>query len=232
VRLSFLDVLLEGYLAAKGRMSFVQIGANDGKINDPIFAFVMRNRAATRILLIEPQPEVIPFLRENYAEHADASIYNGAVGTGEGLTLYRVKPALWNAYNPPYMKDAPAYRVPSGFTSSSIEHVRRHAAGNFRMEAPLDDCIEALCVPCLTLHALLTQQSWGEEIDVLQVDAEGADDEVIYASDLPRLKPRLVNYERSHLSAEKQQKLEAFLADLGYKLMHWSGSDSTAILQR
>jgi len=139
LRLTFLEVLLQGYLAAKGRMNLVQVGANDGRINDPIHAFVMRNRALTRILLIEPQPEIIPFLKQNYAAHPDAHIHQGAIGPDDNLRLFRVKPALWAAYNPPYMKDAPAYRVPSGFTSSSIAHVRRHAEGNFRIEARLDE---------------------------------------------------------------------------------------------
>lgn len=229
--LTFLDVLLEGYLAAKGRINVVQIGANDGKINDPIFPFVMRNRSATRILLIEPQTEVVPFLRENYAGHPDATIHEGAIGNAEALHLYRVKPALWNAYNPPYLKDAPAYRVPSGFTSSSIDHVRQHAKGNFRIDAPLDECIEQISVPCTALHALLARLSWGFDVDVLQIDAEGADDEVIYAADTDRLRPRLINYERSHLSEGRRQKLETFLAHQGYKILHWSGSDTTAILQ-
>lgn len=231
LRLTFLDVLLEGYLAAKGRMNVVQVGANDGKINDPIFPFVMRNRAATRILLIEPQPEIVPFLTENYRDHPDAIIHAGAIGNAETLHLYRVKPALWDAYNPPYMQDAPAYRVPSGFTSSSLAHVRRHAEGNFRIDAPIEECIEEISVPCTTLHALVSRLSWGLDVDLLQIDAEGADDEVIYAADTDRLRPRLINYERTHLGQVRQQKLEAFLAHQGYKILHWSGSDTMAILQ-
>ena len=230
LRLTFLEVLLQGYLAAKGRMNLVQVGANDGRINDPIHAFVMRNRALTRILLIEPQPEIIPFLKQNYAAHPDAHIHQGAIGPDDNLRLFRVKPALWAAYNPPYMKDAPAYRVPSGFTSSSIAHVRRHAEGNFRIEARLDDCIEELRGPCSTLHALIARLSWTQDIEVLQIDAEGADDEVIYASDIEHLRPRLINFERRHLSDQRQQTLAAFLAGQGYSLLNWSDSDSTAIL--
>ena len=232
LQLTFLDILLEGYLAAKGRMNFVQIGANDGRINDPIFPFVMRNRTATTILLIEPQREIVPFLRESYADHPDATIHEGAIGTGETLVLFRVKPELWNSYNPPYNQDAPSYRVPSGFASSSIEHVRRHAEGNFRIDAPLEDCIEAISVPCAPLHALISRLSWNHDVDVLQVDAEGADDEVIYASDTERLRPRVINYERTHLTEEKRQRLEAFLVRQGYRVLHWSGSDTAAILQR
>lgn len=231
MKVTYFDALLEGYLAAKGKMNFVQIGANDGKFGDPIFPFVMRNKSATKILLIEPQPEVLPFLRQHYAGHPDAIIHGGAIGAGESLALFRVKPELWSSYNATYLQDAPAYRVPSGFASSSIEHVRRHAEGNIRVDARLEDCIEQLSVPCTTLHALIAQLAWGPDVDILQVDAEGADDAVIFASDTQRLRPRIINYERSHLTEERRMALEAFLIRQGYRIVHWSGSDTVAILQ-
>jgi len=80
------------------------------------------------------------------------------------------------------------------------------------------------------LHALIARLSWTQDIDVLQIDAEGADDEVIYASDIERLRPRLINFERRHLSDQRQQTLAAFLAGQGYSILNWSDSDSTAIL--
>lgn len=231
MKVTFLEALLEGYLAAKRRVNIVQIGANDGKFGDPLYPFVMRHRMATRILLIEPQSEVLPFLREHYAGHPDATIHCGAIGKGDRLVLFRVKPELWNSYNVTYLHEAPAYRVPSGFASSSIEHVRGHAEGNLRTSAGLDDGIERIEVPCTTLHALVTQLDWGPEVDILQIDAEGADDEVVYASDTQVLRPRIVNYERSHLTEERRQRLEAFLVRQGYRLFHWSGSDTLAVLQ-
>jgi hypothetical protein len=130
------------------------------------------------------------------------------------------------------MQDAPAYRVPSGFASSSSQHVRRHAEENFRIDAPLEDCIDQISVPCTTSNALISRLSWAHDVDILQIDAEGADDEVIFASDTDRLKPRLTNYERSHLTEERRQRLEAFLIRQGYRILHWSGADTVAILQR
>jgi FkbM family methyltransferase len=229
---TFLDSLLESLLAAKGRLNLVQIGANDGRINDPIFPFAMRNKGATSILLIEPQIEIIPFLKESYADHPRATIHCGAIGAGDTLRLFRVKPELWNAYDAPYLRDAPAYRVPSGFASSSIEHVRRHARGNIRVDAALEDCIEAITVPCATLDALISTLPWDRDVDVLQVDAEGADDEVIHACDLDRLAPWLINFERAHLSASRRQALEAYLAQRGYVVRHWSNSDTVAVRRR
>lgn len=229
--MNFFEALLEKYLAIKQNMNIVQIGANDGKINDPVFQFVMDHKSVIRILLIEPQPEIIPYLKENYARHEFATVYNGAIGQGESLVLYRVKPALWDSYNPPYLKDAPAYRVPSGFTSSSAQHVYRHAQGNILVDVPLDSCIEEIKVSCMTLKSLISELSWGFDIDVLQIDTEGSDDEMIYSSDIPFLKPKIINYENMHLTKDRKQGVEAFLMKAGYEIIHWNGTDTIALLR-
>ena len=228
--MTYYEALLKTYLESVQAISVVQIGANDGRIGDPIYSFVMENKTATRVLLIEPQPEIIPFLEDNYKTHERVTIFNGAIGSGEVLELFRVRPELWDSYNPPYMKDAPPYRVPSGFTSSSLEHVMRHASGNFTFEGRLEDCIEKISVPCMNLEKLITSLSWETAFDVLQIDAEGTDDDVIYSSDVPTLRPGIINYERMHLNKAKQERLEAFLVAEGYELVHWNPSDTAAIL--
>ena len=48
-----------------------------------------------------------------YADHPAASIHNGAIGAGEQLVLYRIRPELWESIRGSYLKGAPAYRAPS-----------------------------------------------------------------------------------------------------------------------
>ena len=143
---------LLGQLATKQTtINIVEVGANDGRINDPIYSFVMSHKETTCVLLIEPQPELIPILKENYKEHRSVTIFNGAIGPTRTIALFRVKPALWPCYNPPYMQDAPSYRVPSGFASGLQKHVLDHARGNLPADLPLEQCIEetACSVPSI-----------------------------------------------------------------------------------
>jgi hypothetical protein len=45
-------------------VNIVQVGANDGKTNDPIYDFVSDNKYKTNIILIEPAKQVTPYLRK------------------------------------------------------------------------------------------------------------------------------------------------------------------------
>ena len=68
-----------------------------------------------------------------------------------------------------------------------------------------------LHVPCLRLTDALESLGRSVEIDVLQVDVEGFDDEVIYACDLDRTRPAIVYFEENHLPAEQRRRLRNHL---------------------
>jgi hypothetical protein len=207
-----------------------QIGANDGRINDPIYNIMMSQRHATRILLIEPQVDVIPYLRANYAGHPEAIIWAGAIAAAPELVLHRLRPELYGVFERRYLRNSPAYRVPSGFSSSSREHVMRHVSGNLPGHIDLADAIEELRAPCSRLQALLQDVNWkGAGIDVLQVDTEGEDDATIYACDLEQLKPILINFEHAHLSPQRTRVLYEYLIKLGYRLYRYHAMDSLAV---
>ena len=75
-----LEKFLDQLATRQATINIVEVGANDGRINDPIYSFVMNHKETTCVLLIEPQAELIPFLQENYKEHRSVTIFNGAKG--------------------------------------------------------------------------------------------------------------------------------------------------------
>ncbi len=227
--LDFLETLLLGALAAEGRLNVVQVGANDGSHSDPIYRFLMKYKQSTTALLIEPQPEIIGYLQDAYADHPDASIYNGAIGAGERLTLYRIRPDLWDSFRVSYLKGAPAYRAPSGLTSGNKAHVIAAASRHLANKVPAEEAVEELHVPCTQLRPLLVGRGFPLTFHLLQVDAEGADDEVLFACNLEDLCPAIINFESKHLVGQRMARLEALLSGLGYTLYHWNKTDTVAL---
>jgi FkbM family methyltransferase len=221
---------LRGALAVHGSLSFVQIGANDGAIGDPLYEFVKANAASTQIVLVEPQKFLIPILSENYAYHPNKFIFNGAVGEKGELSLYGVNPDFWPQLNVPYArrKNWPSYRAPTGITSSRREHVRSWLAKYLPKSVKPEDAIQKFDVPCLPLAEVLQSLQRPLKIDVLQVDVEGADDEVIYCCDLERTAPGIIHFEAEHLSQERLGRLRAYLGSNGY-VVYSLGSNSLAI---
>lgn len=227
--MSYLEQFLESLALRKDVLNIVQVGANDGRINDPIYDFVMSNKKRTRLLLIEPQPELIPILQQNYKGHPCAVIFNGAIGPLATFALFRVKPELWRYYDPPYMKEAPAYRVPSGLASGSRQHIMDHAGGNLPRALPIEDCLEELQVPSRRLIELECDFPQLRDIDLLQIDTEGLDDVTVRSCNIDILAPKLINYEFCHLGTERHEKLKDYLVDHNYRLFQWNASDVLAV---
>ena len=229
-RLSMLhEQALNQLLTLKRCVNIVQIGANDGRINDPIYEFVIRNKGNTKIVLVEPQTNVVPYLRENYKKHKNATVVNCAVGPNGVLKLYRLKPQYYDVFVKRYLEDTPNYRVPTGFTSSTRAHVVNGIQGNLPADISIDDAIEEIEVPCMGLKDILRSISWEEQIDLLQIDVEGMDDQVIYECSVSETKPLLINFEHNHLSDEKHKRLHEYLLSKGYLVFRYSSDDSMAI---
>lgn len=222
---------LDDVFARLGRqpvITIVQVGANDGRINDPIFDFVQRHRAATRLLLIEPQPEIIPHLRDSYRDHPAAAIACCAIAPASPLVLHRVRPALWPEYRVGYLPDAPAYRAPSGVASASRQHVIDHARP--ALNRAVENCVESIEVPARRLGSFAAEWPHLDAIDLLQIDTEGEDDVTLSACDLATLRPRFINYEYRHLDDDRRRRLVQMLTALGYRVRPWSRYDCLAVL--
>jgi len=227
-----LETVLQCIVASEKMMNIVQVGANDGSHSDPIHNFLMENKEFTNALLIEPQPDIIQYLENSYANHPNVTIFNGAIGDGDKLLLYRIKSKLWSYFHAPYLEDAPDYRAPSGFTSVNKQHVVNAAKEYLDDTLSPEDAVEEINVPCKRLYDLISDMDFPKKIHLLQVDTEGADDQVIYACDIDELRPTIINYEYKHLNSDRNAKLEDFLVSNGYKLYQWNASDTLAIKRR
>lgn len=228
---NYYDHLLRAYLGSKDATKIVQIGANDGRINDPIYEAVMDHRNSTEILLIEPQTEVIPFLIDNYLLHPKCTIVNAAVGPDQDFILYRLKPAFWEVLNKRHLQNAPIYRVPTGFASCMKDHVLNHIYGNLPASINVSEAIEELKLPSSSLLEIIKNYQFPINIDLLQVDCEGMDDEVLYCCNLFQTRPEIINFERCHLSVNRFNHLVSYLEKFHYSINCWSQADCLAVQQ-
>lgn len=220
--------LLRLLLALQGRLKIVIVGANDGMINDPIYEFVMANAGRTRVLLIEPLAEVLPYLRENYSRHPDHRIANCAVGNDGALHLYVVRREWWERFQPAYAKGWPPYRAPLGVSSSA----RGHLEQALRCEGlEPDEAIGSVTVQAKELEAVLAEAGWQAPIDVLQIDAEGCDDSVIRSANLASSIPRLILFEHHNMPRERLEMLAEYLSAHRYRL-YPAGGDTLAVRSR
>lgn len=220
---SFIYGLLEGISCKiSNKIKIVQVGANDGVTNDPLNEWVNNNLDANQLILIEPQSNVFEKLIKNYSSHPSAYFYNNAIGEKGQLRLYRIN----QQYNHLYRGI-----TASGITSFNRDYVLGKISKNLAIpkgDEP-EKYLESFTIDTLPLADLLLENHPTINIDFLQIDTEGFDDQVIYQSNIETFKPSVINFEFIHLSKPKQEQLYQYLSTLSYKIIHWSSEDACAI---
>jgi FkbM family methyltransferase len=218
-------------LGEQPSLSIVQVGAFIGDTpNDPLVSFLRHQldpatkRAETnvKVVLVEPVREYFNTLRRNYEGLSNIQFENVAIAESEGVRqLYRLKldPAEYGY--PEWLK---------GLSSLKAERMERlwdkydknPALKRFYLEHRVAEGVR-----CITLSQLLDQHDI-DQLDLLQIDAEGYDFEILKSIDFSKIKPRFINYERVLLQ-ENNAPCRQLLSDQGYILMDW-GQDTLCIL--
>ncbi len=198
-------------------LNVVQVGANDGRVNDPLYEPLREREFLGEITLIEPQVALHKYLKESYLYHTNTCIVDAAVGRGPNAKLFAIKPEYYGSLIPPYARSWPEYRAASGVTSASREHIVKWIEKYFPGKFNHDEIIFDFMVEVKSLEELLLSNGRLLDIDELQVVAEGFDDEVLYSCSLQTIAPKLINFECSHLSPERLIRCVLYLSQLGYQ---------------
>jgi len=222
---------LDGAVSVMDELNIIQVGANDGKYNDPIYDWVKKNKEKTNIVLIEPLQSLIPYLEENYSYHASAEILNKAVSgnDSEELSLYGIKQKYWGHIDADYGKEWPDYRIATGVTTADKGKILQWASENIATGADPEDIIEKYKVGTISPSSIVTQSNNVNDVHVLQVDAEGMDDDVVYSFFRSGIYPNIVNIETKHLSQDSLESYNDTLADNGYEVFNYTSGEKLAL---
>lgn len=197
------DLAVQAIMATRGQpLRFVQVGANDGSFVDPLRPYIMQ--CGWRGILIEPQPDVFERLVFNYAAYmGQLAFENVAISSGDALTLYLPPVDLDETEKAVHARSVVSAdpRVIGRQLGVSINRLRR---------------IE---VPSITLEALFYKHGV-DDLDVLQIDAEGFDWAVLQTFDLRKLAPRVIQVETGHLKRSELGALTLALTSNGYEIYY------------
>lgn len=226
----FYSTVLSAAIAVQPSFNIIQVGANDGKYNDPIYDFVKKYKNRTNIILVEPQKELIPYLEDNYSYHPSSEVYNKAIGADVSkIQLYRVGREYWNKIDVDYGENWPDYRAPTGVTTSDKDQLLSWVSEHVRTKSQPDKIIEKYAVDVSKPQTILKRSEIVDEIHLLQVDTEGMDDEIVYAFFEDEIHPSVINIESKHLTESQRSKLETKLATKGYEIYNYTAGETLAL---
>ncbi len=204
--LSFLNTM------RAGKVQFIQIGANDGQFQDPLYPWI--RRYPWRGVLVEPQPTMYVKLVDLHASRsAQISIKRAVVADRRG------KATLWTLADVPNMP-ADASLFASLDRNTIIRNARSYLP-DFEKQLVSSE------VDACTIDDLMRECGIGE-LDLLQIDAEGFDFKIIKTIDFARCRPQVLNYEHANLTPDDQRACRTYLAGFGYSFVSSYVGDTVA----
>ena len=186
---------------------FIQIGANDGVIYDPIYQFVRQYNWSG--ILVEPVPCYFNRLLMNYQGNPNLHFENVAISDkDEQRDFYRVQEGL--DFLPEWCNGLGTFKL-------DVLLTHKWAIPN------LEDYVVKEIVECLSLDSLLKKYAVNK-IDLLLIDTEGYDYQVLRQLDLDFIRPNFLLYEHQYISQEKRLICENRLEQAGYKFSNHMGN--------
>ena len=173
----------------------VQIGAHDGKTDDPVYKAINRNRQWS-CLFVEPIPYLYKRLKANHGDSPRFHFEMAAIGDSSGSIPFY------------YIPESAFREIPENYSqigSFSREHVLSLSQG------VVDDYITEIEVPCMTFNDLLSKHQV-DDIHVLIIDAEGYDWKILAQLDLDRIKPDIILVEVLNLADEEEDALKTSIS--------------------
>tara|TARA_B100000073_G_C23690071_1_gene556079 strand:- start:100 stop:825 length:726 start_codon:yes stop_codon:yes gene_type:complete len=170
---------------------FIQVGAHDGQMHDPLRHFIINNNWTG--LLIEPQKEMYQKCIKNYRNKKNLTFVNVALHPTEStISLYKVS-------NP---KDYSH----TGWASINLKRFDNTIYKDNYLEEKVH-----------SMHFMdVIKQNNFNDIDLLQIDTEGYDWDIIQMFDFDLFQPILIQYENCHLTNKHNTSSINYLKRLNY----------------
>ena len=198
---------LKGY-----SFNIIQIGANDGMRFDPYRELIEKYHFCG--VLVEPNVVAFHKLVESYKKQTQLLFENIAIGKKNGRMPF-------------YMLEMPDGQtrdldVYSSLDIRSVKHFQQLLKRK-RLK------IKEINIPVMSYETLLSKYNINY-VSLLAIDTEGYDFEIIKSINFDKNRPRIIEYEHSHLSIRDEKECASLLMDKGYTLYRSFGDDTICIL--
>jgi FkbM family methyltransferase len=193
-------------------LNFLQIGAFDGRTRDPLYPYIHSHN--WRGIMVEPQERACDFLKILHAGNPHIQIVNAAIGRERGTAiLYTVQG-----------ENLPEWC--GGLASLSKESILKHR----HLVPEIEDHLVAQEVNVMPFIDLFDSVGMKEQLDVLQIDAEGADGEILRLFPFNSSRPAIVHWEIKHLLKKEREDCLERLLNHGYHFASSGSEDMLAVL--
>jgi FkbM family methyltransferase len=209
--LQFHDVICRHMFEYGQNCNFIQIGAFDGVSTDPLRRYI--ERCGWRGVMLEPQPGPAVRLRQLYNDNSNIVIVEAAVDSERSTrTLYTVEGDGLPEWS-------------GGMASFDREQILRQDY----LIPGIAKLIREVRVTCIPFSEIIAAHPDASRLDLLQIDAEGADGRILSWFPFDRLQPAIVHWEIKNMIISEQERALDLLCSHGYLVARSGGEDMLAV---
>ncbi|MBD2289420.1 FkbM family methyltransferase [Microcystis wesenbergii FACHB-1317] len=184
----------------------VQIGSNDGQINDPLSGIIKRN-SKWEVLFVEPVSYLFDKLQTSYPKKPRFRFENAFINDGSEQVFYWVKKEAIES-----LPELPIWYDQLG--SLDKEHIIKHLK-NFVEIEKLHPFIVEDTIQGMTMYELFQKYKIAQ-LYLLHIDTEGADWKILSQLDLTKYTPLIILFEHRHLQNAERESAISFLKNIYY----------------
>ena len=204
-------VFLDRFSREHKTVTFLQVGANDGFINDPLHLFIKRDN--WNGVLLEPQPEVFnEYMAKLHRKRPGITAINAALDREDGTRpIYKmaISSERWAHGLSSFNREVLERKIDDG---SMLKNIRRQGV---KLPEKREDYITSEPVRTISPETLMKYFE-GKTLDLLAIDTEGFDYEILKMLDLDRISPEVVIYEEMVFDEETKKECRRYLESHGY----------------
>lgn len=202
---------------ANGEIKVLQVGANDGLINDPIHKFIVRDKWVG--VLLEPQAGPFATLKKIYRSNKRIKPVQAALGNADGKSiLYCIafSKMRWASGLSSFVRQNLIDAFESGYVKSLAN---KH---NITIPEEKNDQIAEQEIQVLTFSSLDNEYAISKT-DILVTDTEGFDHQIIQLALSFGLIPQGILFENKHLGDKDLKNTLNLISEHGYIFKHFGG---------
>jgi FkbM family methyltransferase len=209
--LQFDDVICRHMFEHGQTCEFIQVGAYDGVSTDPLRRYI--ERCGWRGVMLEPQPGPAAQLRQLYRNNSAIVVLEAAVDKERMMrTLYTVE-----------SNSLPKWA--GGMASFDREQIMRQDY----LIPGIEKLILELPVKCIPFSEVIETLTNRTRLDLLQIDAEGADGRILSLFPFDRIKPAIVHWEIKNMTRSEQETALDLLCSHQYLISRSGREDMLAV---
>lgn len=206
-----LSGFLDEYSRKNSPVTFLQVGANDGFIYDPLHKFIKRDN--WRGVMLEPQPDVFnKYLVRLHGKRPEIITVNAALDKNDGTTvLYKFAVSIerWATGMASFNRHVLEDKIKDGT-------IRKKALKQgVRLPENEREWIIGQEIATISPETLIGKFG-SDGFRLLAIDTEGFDYEILKMLDLNRISPEVIIYEEVNLDDETARECRSYLQAHGY----------------